>query len=43
MEHFYQLPHIKIALRYPLAQWNNMNQLFKEGYTLMSDLLKPIS
>lgn len=42
MEHFHQLPHIKIALRYPLAQWNNMNQLFKEGYKMMSDLLKPI-
>lgn len=36
----HQLPHIKIALRYPVAQWNNMEQHFTEAYQLIAALVK---
>jgi hypothetical protein len=33
-------PFIKIALRYPLAQWNEMERHFVDAYRSLSDLLK---
>lgn len=36
----HQLPHIKIALRYPVAQWNVMELQFKEAYTVLAGLFK---
>lgn len=35
-----RLPHIKIALRYPLAQWNEMGQHLHEAYAMMASLLE---
>lgn len=38
--HFESLPHIKIALRYPLAQWNEMEQHLQEAYVIIASLIK---
>lgn len=37
---FDALPHIKIALRYPLAQWNEMVQHLQEAYVMIASLTK---